>query len=62
MSRWTRELKTLLGAAIAALAIGYLAHNQFGMSPTAIRTDALEAVAVVGVTLASRELMKKNDS
>jgi hypothetical protein len=45
-------------AAVAALAIGYIAHYDFGFSRLGIRTSALVGAAVVAVLLATEYFEK----
>lgn len=54
-------LAACLGAAIvAALVFGALAHEAFGVSRSAIRTDALTSAAVMVFAMAAVRLVKRD--
>jgi hypothetical protein len=48
-----------VAAVIAALALGYIAHYDFGFSREEIRTPAVTAAAVIGLLLATEQFRKR---
>ena len=54
------ELSLFIGAVFAAPFLGYLTHNEWGLSRHAIRIDALWIAAFVGTIWGAKSVSGKN--